>query len=1291
MTERSNALRARFPNLPLDEIRWTAHVAGRIGGATTLSELALSCEEILGHFTEVERHALYLLDFDTGLLRLFHASGFTEEERLAAEATALDRHPGWVLRNLQPLVVADTALEPPGSPSVDSPRSFILRSRMWLPIMADGEGFGAIGMFSVEANAFDDYDRGVLHFVAEIAAMSYQRLRAVHTMSQQRTRAIEAERRADRHHFAALLHTVPDAVVVMGADGRISYWNPSAALLLGYSEREAVGQPVTFIMPVRFRAPHLDGLARHLATGTTRAIGRPVEIVALHAQGHEIPIELMLSRVEEQDTVFFVGVLRDITERKRAEIENARAEEESRRFAAALLTLSRSSIEDLAAFQRGVTEVVARTLDVERVSLWLFGDDSIVCDDLFEQIPQRHSNGLVLAARDYPGYFLALHAEEAIVAAEAQTHPATREFTANYLAPLGIVSMLDVPLPSLSGLRGVVCVESTSPRAWRPSEVSLCREVATLVAQAIDLFTQRRLAARHAVILASIGDAVIACDTQSRITLLNPVAEKLTGFTSEEALGRPIGEVFRVLSAETRAPSSFPVAAVLATGEMHGRDRTSLLVRPDGTETPIADRAAPIVEDGVTIGVVLTFRDVTREVHARREIERQHRRLRSLNDAIPDLLFSVTQHGQVRFVKDTAHPDLLTSPDEAHALFVDKLFSPDIAAQIMAAVSAAIDAGTVQTVEYALDLPHGRQTFEARMARMSDDEVTVLVRNVTEDRALSEVLRSQRERLAQRTERQRGLLVLSADLARTTGRAAMLSKVRASLRTLLGVERLSLGERDAATGEYHLRMLDNPMESGRPNATTDDDDGSAAEPMSVVLDITGTSIAEALATGAPVTSRAHPPRAFGDWAIVQDALGFRHFVTIPLLGAAGAFGTLNVSISEDEPPSVEDIDWLAQLGAMIAAHLSELEARVALQALNMELEDRVASRTRELQVSEERFERLFQYAPRAMLIVDGAGQVAQSNHNAQRLFGYDESGFLGLPIAALVPAESREHQHGLMQSFAQAGLAGSGSIDRVVTAVGRDEREFTAEIGLVPLHLNGEPAVLAGLSDVSARVAAQAEVARSLHEKETLLQEIHHRVKNNLQIISSLLMLQANQMPSDLGRARLEESVHRVRSMALIHEQLYGAVSLERIDLGAYARQLAESLRGALAPSARINVNSSPTEVGVEVAVPLGLILNELLTNAFKYGIRSSAHAAQPGRTGPDCDILLEISSDGDTVRLAVTDSGPGLPSGFSAATPTTLGLQVVRSLCRQLRGKLTVSSADGTQFELTCPRRTKS
>jgi two-component sensor histidine kinase len=209
-----------------------------------------------------------------------------------------------------------------------------------------------------------------------------------------------------------------------------------------------------------------------------------------------------------------------------------------------------------------------------------------------------------------------------------------------------------------------------------------------------------------------------------------------------------------------------------------------------------------------------------------------------------------------------------------------------------------------------------------------------------------------------------------------------------------------------------------------------------------------------------------------------------------------------------------------------------------------------------------------------------------------------------------------------------------------------------------------------------------------LSEKETLLREIHHRVKNNLQIISSLLMLQSEQMRSDSARKLLEESVFRVRSMALIHQQLYGVESLARIDFGDYARTLAESLRGALAPHARLRVDASRVEITVETAVPLGLILNELLTNAFKYGLpdRTTGDAPPIGRTGEGCDILVEVGLAEDCIWMAVTDSGRP-PENFDPARTTSLGLELVRTLNRQLRGTLSFDVGRGSRFVLTCRR----
>jgi two-component sensor histidine kinase len=213
-------------------------------------------------------------------------------------------------------------------------------------------------------------------------------------------------------------------------------------------------------------------------------------------------------------------------------------------------------------------------------------------------------------------------------------------------------------------------------------------------------------------------------------------------------------------------------------------------------------------------------------------------------------------------------------------------------------------------------------------------------------------------------------------------------------------------------------------------------------------------------------------------------------------------------------------------------------------------------------------------------------------------------------------------------------------------------------------------------------------LSASLHEKEILLKEIHHRVKNNLQIISSLLMLQADKMPSEAAKELLKESVLRVRSMALIHQQLYGVDSLSKVDLGAYACSLSRSLASLLAPTARIQVESHTAWVTVDTAVPIGLILNELVTNALKYGVSARPPEGQPriGRTGEHCDVLIEVGLVEGQIRIAVLDSGESLPEGFDPTRSVGLGMQLVRALTRQLRGKLEFDVDRGTRFVMTCP-----
>jgi PAS domain S-box-containing protein len=215
--------------------------------------------------------------------------------------------------------------------------------------------------------------------------------------------------------------------------------------------------------------------------------------------------------------------------------------------------------------------------------------------------------------------------------------------------------------------------------------------------------------------------------------------------------------------------------------------------------------------------------------------------------------------------------------------------------------------------------------------------------------------------------------------------------------------------------------------------------------------------------------------------------------------------------------------------------------------------------------------------------------------------------------------------------------------------------------------------------DISDRRQIEDKLKASLAEKEILLQEIHHRVKNNLNIIISLLNLQSNYVTDDAIIDMFVDSQSRIRTMALIHEQLYGSENLARLNFADYVGDLVNHLTSAFQPSTateiELCVNIAPVTLNIETATPCGLILNELVTNAFK-------HAFADGRPGK---VSISLTHHDRDLYLVVEDDGMGFAPGIDWQSCPTLGLRLVRILARQLEATLThESGATGTCFCLT-------
>lgn len=219
-------------------------------------------------------------------------------------------------------------------------------------------------------------------------------------------------------------------------------------------------------------------------------------------------------------------------------------------------------------------------------------------------------------------------------------------------------------------------------------------------------------------------------------------------------------------------------------------------------------------------------------------------------------------------------------------------------------------------------------------------------------------------------------------------------------------------------------------------------------------------------------------------------------------------------------------------------------------------------------------------------------------------------------------------------------------------------------------------------TEILERVRAEEKVLASLREKEILLKEIHHRVKNNLQIISSLLELQCEYIHDEQPLRLFRESQDRIKTMALVHERLYASADIASISVCEYLKSLATQLVNSYMADPEytdLKFDVSDFCLGIEEAIPCGLIVNELVSNSLKH--------AFPERSGGEIAVGCRMDNEGMVV-LTVSDNGVGIPDGFDVSRTETLGMQIVYLLSRQLRGTIEVRNENGASFRIRFPSK---
>ena len=331
---------------------------------------------------------------------------------------------------------------------------------------------------------------------------------------------------------------------------------------------------------------------------------------------------------------------------------------------------------------------------------------------------------------------------------------------------------------------------------------------------------------------------------------------------------------------------------------------------------------------------------------------------------------------------------------------------------------------------------------------------------------------------------------------------------------------------------------------------------------------------------------------------------------------------------------------------------------------------------------EERFRQVVESAPNAMVMIGPGGTIEMVNAQAERVFGHMREEMMGQSIEMLIPERFRGHHPALRMSFFGAPESRPMGVGRDLYGIRKDGSEFPIEIGLNPIETEDGKMVLSAIVDISDRKQKEQRIHAALAEKDILLGEIHHRVKNNLQVVNSLLDLQIDRMTDPLVLDMLRESQNRIKSMALIHQTLYESKDFVEVDFRNFLDTMAPTLvssYGIEPDQVHLHIEADEILLPISAAIPCGLVVNELVSNALKH--------AFPNRQRGE--IRIELSQDdAKTTTLSVSDNGVGIAEGLDLEKSETLGLQLVVLLADQLGGELDIHRANPTRFSITFPTR---
>ena len=358
--------------------------------------------------------------------------------------------------------------------------------------------------------------------------------------------------------------------------------------------------------------------------------------------------------------------------------------------------------------------------------------------------------------------------------------------------------------------------------------------------------------------------------------------------------------------------------------------------------------------------------------------------------------------------------------------------------------------------------------------------------------------------------------------------------------------------------------------------------------------------------------------------------------------------------------------------------ITEEEDQIYIDAVINDISDRKIAEEA-LRQSEEKYRTILNNIEDGYFETDLPGNFTFVNPAIERILGYSEEELIGMNNRDYMDEHNAKKVYNAFSEVYNTGESKKGFDWKLIRKDGR-RIIVEASVNLIK-NGDGEPQGFRGIvRDITDRKEKEEKIKNSLREKEVLLGEIHHRVKNNLAVISGLLFLQAEKTETEAGRNLLQQSQGRINSMAIVHELLYENHNFSSIDPKKYIKQLITHISSNLSVRDKditTDIQTDEMQLDMNIAIPCALIINELLTNAYKYAFEDKEEGT----------IRISIHRQEDNNVMKVADDGVGIPDSFMEGTGKEgLGMHLVRILTRQLQGELSIANKSGTEITIIFP-----